>query len=116
VKLAYDRGTIAGSCIVDKEPFIVPELGMERHAQNSLLPAACYFGSQVQEYRCRGRARLQYLDHAGLLDNEQPVRPIMRMGHVKRLGQAGQDWGQTQRGRCCPDLCGFGSMIGLRWL
>src|SRR6476659_9318118 len=88
-----DHDVAAGPRVVDVQPAVDLELGMEDEAEETPL-ARCVADerTQVEERASLDRAVLVDADDAALLDEEEPVRPVAGIGDLcQRLQTAGAE-------------------------
>ena len=85
-----DGRPITRSCVVHEKTAIRCKLRMEGEAQQPLLATANDAARDVQKWRGLCLAGLKNTNPAGLLNNEQAVRSVVRISDENRLVEAGE--------------------------
>ena len=83
--LGDDGGTVGLPRVVDEESAIARELGMEGEAEQPALPAEEHLGGDVEEDDGGAGPGREHPDDARLLDDEQPMAAVPRVGHEVRI-------------------------------
>jgi hypothetical protein len=87
---------------------------MEREAKKSAFAPRKDLRADIEEHgrRRRGRAGLQHLDDACLLDDEQPVGAVSRVADKHRIREPGRNRSElnllSQRRGCRYEQCNYG--------
>ena len=90
--------SVAHPGVVDEEPMVVGVERMKGQTEQSLFATHDDFGVNVEKDRRRCRARLQHLDHAGLFDDEEPIRVIACVADEHRTREARNNLRQLNGG------------------
>jgi hypothetical protein len=80
-------GPVGLARVVDEESAVERVVGVKRESEQALLSSREHLGRDVEEDGGGRRLRQQDLDPACLLDHEEPIASVMRMGRIERTAE-----------------------------